>query len=101
VPGFGRAPRQEKLDNPNRRNPDMNILVRILRSLGFTGKTLDKAIKQMTKLDAYLETVEAQEKEAAQKLEAQAKAALEASTAATNNAERAARIRERAKEFIA
>lgn len=79
----------------------MNIFVAILRKLGFTGKTLDKAIQQMTKLDAYLETVEAQEKEAAAALEAKAKAALEGSAAAVSNAERAARIRERAKEFIA
>lgn len=78
-----------------------SLLGRILRLLGFTGKTLDKAITQMNKLDAYLEQVEAIEKAAAEKADEAVKRAAEASAKATENAERAARIRARAQDFVA
>ena len=78
-----------------------SLLGRLLYLLGFTGKTLDKAIAKMTALDAYLEQVEALEKEAAAKADEQAKKALDASARATENAERASRIRARAQDFVA
>lgn len=79
----------------------MNIFVKLLRALGFTGKTLDKAIVQMSKLDTYLEKVEALEKANVEKADAAAARAVSAGEVAKDNAERAARIRARAKEFIA
>lgn len=79
----------------------MNIFVKLLRALGFTGKTLDKAIVQMSKLDTYLEQVEALEQANVEKSRAAATKALAAGEVAKDNAERAARIRARAKEFIA
>lgn len=79
----------------------MEILTKLLRALGFTGKSLDKAIAQMSKLDAYLEQVEALEQANIKKAEDAAAKAATAGATAKDNAERAARIRARAKEFIA
>lgn len=80
---------------------NITILGRILRLFGFTGKTLDKAIAQMNKLDSYLEQVEAIEKANAAKADEAVRKAAEASKTASANAERASRIRARAQEFVA
>lgn len=80
---------------------NITILGRILRLFGFTGKTLDKAIAQMNKLDTYLEQVEAIEKANAAKADEAVRRAAEASKTASENAERASRIRARAQEFVA
>lgn len=79
----------------------MNFLAKILALFGARGKTLDKAIKMMTQLDSYLEEVEALEKKNAIEAEAQIRVLAEAAQEAADKAERAARIRERAKEFVA
>lgn len=79
----------------------ITLIGRILRLFGFTGKSLDKAIAKMTALDSYLEQVEALEKEAAAQAQETIKRAAEAEATAVGNAERAARIRARAQEFIA
>lgn len=79
----------------------MELFARILASLGFGGKTLDKAISLMTKLDSYLEEVEALEKAKAEAAAEAVRKASEDKIAAEQNANRAARIRDRAKEFVA
>lgn len=55
----------------------------------------------MNKLDSYLEQVEAIEKANAAKADEAVRKAAEASKTATDNAERASRIRARAQEFVA
>lgn len=79
----------------------MKILANILALFGFTGKSLDKAISQMTKLDKYLEEVEALENAKVTAANAAAEKAKAEAEAATANAEKAKRIRGRAQEFVA
>lgn len=79
----------------------MNFLAKILSLFGANGKTLDKAIAMMTKLDTYLEQVESLEKARATEAEAQIIVLNDVVGEATDNAARAARIRDRAKEFVA
>jgi L-fucose mutarotase/ribose pyranase (RbsD/FucU family) len=79
----------------------MDLFVRLLIRLGLiSGKTLDKAINRMVALDAYLEEVEALEKAKAEKADEAISKALSNKTTANANAARAARIRERAQEFV-
>lgn len=79
----------------------MELFARILAALGFGGKTLDKAIALMTKLDTYLEEVESLEKAKADAAAEAIRKASEDKLAAEQNANRASRIRDRAKEFVA
>lgn len=79
----------------------MKFIAKLLSLFGANGKTLDKAIKLMTELDTYLEQVEAIEKAKATEAEAQISVLNDVVDSATDNAARAARIRERAKEFVA
>lgn len=79
----------------------MNLIISLLTRLGLiNGHSLDGAIKLLTKLDAHLEKVEALEKAKSEAADlAASKAALDKATA-DDNAARAARIRDRAKEFV-
>jgi hypothetical protein len=79
----------------------MELFARILAALGFGAKTLDKAIALMTKLDSYLAQVEAIEKAKSDAAAAAIDKATADKIAAEQNANRAARIRDRAKEFVA
>lgn len=77
------------------------LLAKLLAVFGIGGKSLDTAIVMMTKLDAYLEQVEAAEDAKAKAAsEAAIKANLDAEEA-TNKAARAKRIRSRAQDFVA
>lgn len=80
----------------------MDLFITLLIRLGLVnGKTFDKAIKRFLAADAYPEKLESQEKAKADAAAAAATRAQGEAKAASEEAERATRVRQRIKEFVA